>query len=63
MGTTQLSIVGLCGAIVKKTQKPGDFSTLYVDISINGRPTHAMVDSRAEANIMTKMAKKRLGLN
>lgn len=62
-GTTQLGMVGLCGAIAKRTEKPGDFSTQYVDISINGRPARAMVDSGAEVNIMTKTAAERLRLN
>ncbi|TMW92616.1 hypothetical protein EJD97_012790 [Solanum chilense] len=62
-GTMELGMVGLCGVIAKQTKNPGDFSTHYVDISVNGRPTHAMVDSRSEANIMTKMAAWRLGLN
>ncbi|XP_049388521.1 uncharacterized protein LOC125852885 [Solanum stenotomum] len=61
-GTTQLGMVGLCGAIAKQTEKPGDFSTQYVDISINGRTARAMVDTGAEANIMTKTAAERLGL-
>lgn len=59
----QLGIVGLCGAIPKQTEKLGYFSMHYVDISINGRLSRAMVDSGAEADIMTKMAAKRLGLN
>ena len=49
--------------IAKQTEKPGDFSTQYVDISINGRPAPAMVDSGAEANIMTKTEAEKLGLN
>ncbi|XP_049394692.1 uncharacterized protein LOC125858983 [Solanum stenotomum] len=62
-GTTQLGMDGLCGEIAKQTEKPGDFSTQYVDISINGRTARAMVDTEAEANIMTKTAAERLGLN
>uniref|UniRef100_M1BW48 Uncharacterized protein n=1 Tax=Solanum tuberosum TaxID=4113 RepID=M1BW48_SOLTU len=62
-GTTQLGMVGLCRAIAKQKEKPGNYSMHYVDISINGRPARAMVDSGAEANIMTKMAAARLGLS
>ena len=56
-------MVGLCGAIAKQTKKPGDLSTQYLDISINGRAARAMVVTGAEANIMTKTAAERLGLN
>ncbi|XP_069144439.1 uncharacterized protein [Solanum lycopersicum] len=59
---TQLGMVGICGAIAKQADNPGDFSTQYVDISINGQPVQAMVDSGAEANIMTKTAVEKLGL-
>ncbi|KAH0712399.1 hypothetical protein KY289_008358 [Solanum tuberosum] len=59
----QLGMVGLCGAIAKQTEKPRDFSTQYVDISINGRLARAMVDSGAEANIMTMTSTTRLGLS
>ena len=34
-GMMQLGIVGLCGAIAKHTEKPGYFSTHYVDMTIN----------------------------
>ena len=34
--TTQLGMVGICGAIATQADNPGDFSTQYVDISING---------------------------
>ncbi|XP_055822010.1 uncharacterized protein LOC129890490 [Solanum dulcamara] len=60
---TQLGMIGLCGAIAKQTEKVGDYSAQYIDISINGRPSCAMVDSGAEANIMTKTAAARLGLS
>ena len=56
-------MVGLCGDIAKQTEKLGDFSMKYVDISINERPARAMVDFGAETNIMTKTAVERLGLN
>ena len=55
VGTTQLGMVGLCGAIPKQTKKPGDLSTQYLDISINGRAARAMVDTGAEANFMTEL--------
>ena len=35
---------------------------MYVDITINGRPSHAMVDTGEEVNIMTNMAAIRLGM-
>ena len=35
---------------------------MYVDITINGRPAHAMVDTGEEVNIMTNMAAIRLGM-
>ena len=35
----------------------------HVDITINGRPVRAMVDTGAEVNIMIKMAVTRLGLS
>ena len=60
---TQLGMVGLCGAISKKMEKPRDFSTQYVDIFINRRPDLAMVESGAEANTMTKEVAERLRLN
>nr|XP_010320224.1 uncharacterized protein LOC104647157 [Solanum lycopersicum] len=60
--TTQLGMVGICGAIDKQADNLRDFSTQYVDISINGQPVRAMVDSGAEANIMTKTAAEKLGL-
>ena len=40
-GTTQLRMVGLCGAIAKENEKLGDFITQYVDISINGQQARA----------------------
>ena len=55
-------MVGLCGAIAKQIDKPGDFSTQYMDLYINGKQAHAMVYSGAEANIMTKTAAEKLGL-
>ena len=60
--TTQLVMVGICGAIAKQADNPGDFSSKYVVISINGQPVRAMVDSGAEANTMTKTAAEKLGL-
>lgn len=34
----------------------------HVDITINGKPVHVMIDTGAEINIMTKMSVTRLGL-
>lgn len=56
-------MVGLYSAIAKHTKNPGDFNMQYVDIFINGRLARAMVESRTKANIMTKTATERLGMN
>ena len=56
-------MVGLCGVIAKQTEKPGDFSTQYIDICLNRPPARSMVDSGAKANIMTKTVAERLRLN
>ncbi|TMW85276.1 hypothetical protein EJD97_023395 [Solanum chilense] len=61
--TTQLGMAGLCGDIIKQMEKSRDFSTEYVDISINGRLSRAMVNIGAESNIMTKTTTESLGLN
>ena len=39
--TTQLGLIGLCGAITKKLEKLRVCGAQYVDITINGRPTRA----------------------
>lgn len=60
---TQLGLIGLCGAITKKQEKPRVCGAQYVDITINKRLARAMVDTGAEVNIMTKTAATRLGLH
>lgn len=60
--TTQLGLIRLCRAITKQPEKPRVCAAQYVDITINGRPTRAMVGTGAEVNIMTKTAATRLGL-
>ncbi|KAH0708953.1 hypothetical protein KY284_010380 [Solanum tuberosum] len=61
--TTHLGLIGLCGAITKQPGKSREYNVQYVDITINGRPARAMVDTGAEANIMTKATTTRLGLS
>ncbi|KAH0720278.1 hypothetical protein KY284_005308 [Solanum tuberosum] len=61
--TTPLGLIRLCGAITKKQGKPKEYGAQYGDITINGRPDRAMVDTSAEANIMTKTEATRLGLS
>ena len=56
-------MVELCSAIAKQTEKPRDFSTQYINISINERAARAMVNTGAEANIMTKTVAERLRVN
>ena len=58
----QLGLIGLCRAITKQPENSRVCGTQYVDITINERPAHAMVDTGAEVNIMTKTAATRLGL-
>ena len=60
--TMQLGLIGLCRAITKQPENSRVCGTQYVDITINERPAHAMVDTGAEVNIMTKTAVTRLGL-
>ncbi|TMW90581.1 hypothetical protein EJD97_015520 [Solanum chilense] len=59
---TQLGLIGLCGDITKKAEKPRLCSTQYVDITINGLPARAMVDTGAKVNIMNKTVATRLGM-
>ena len=59
---TQLGLIGLCRAITNQQEKPGVCGGQYVDITINQRPTRAMVDRGAKVNIMTETALIRLGL-
>ena len=61
--TTQLGLIGLCGAIKKQPEKPRGYGAQYVDLKINGRPACALVDTGAEVNLMTKKAATRLGLS
>ena len=58
--TTQLGLIRLCEAISKKTENLRECGAHYVDITINGRPSRAMIDTCAEVNIMTKTAATRL---
>uniref|UniRef100_M1BYQ0 Peptidase A2 domain-containing protein n=1 Tax=Solanum tuberosum TaxID=4113 RepID=M1BYQ0_SOLTU len=60
---TQFGLIGLCGAITKQLGKLREYDTQYVNIMINGRPARAMVDTGAEANIITKTEATRLGLS
>ncbi|XP_049394675.1 uncharacterized protein LOC125858961 [Solanum stenotomum] len=61
--TTQLGLIGLCGAITKQPEKPKGYGAQYVDLKINGKPACALVDTGAEVNLMTKKAATRLGLS
>lgn len=56
-------MIGLCRAITKQSKKSKEYNIQYVDIKINGRPTRAMVDTGAEANLMTKTVTTKLGLS
>ncbi|KAH0721380.1 hypothetical protein KY284_006410 [Solanum tuberosum] len=40
-GTTQLGLIGLCGAITKQPEKPRGYGVQYVDLKINGKPACA----------------------
>ncbi|XP_015158946.1 uncharacterized protein [Solanum tuberosum] len=62
-GTTQLGLIGLCGAITKQPEKLKGCGVQYVDLKINGKPACALVDTGAEVNLMTKKAATRLGLS
>uniref|UniRef100_M1BXD6 Peptidase A2 domain-containing protein n=1 Tax=Solanum tuberosum TaxID=4113 RepID=M1BXD6_SOLTU len=42
-------------------EKPKEYGTQYIGITINVKPARAMVDTGAEANLMTKTAATRLG--
>ena len=57
-----MGLIRLCGAITKQPEKLRVYGAQYVDITINGRPARAMVDTGAEINIMTKTEATRLGL-
>ncbi|XP_049358818.1 protein DNA-DAMAGE INDUCIBLE 1-like [Solanum verrucosum] len=61
--TTQLGLIGLCGAITNQPEKPRGYGAQYVDLKINGKPACALVDTGAEVNLMTKKAATRLGLS
>lgn len=62
MSTTQLGVIGLWRAGAKQPEKSKEYKTQYVDLMINGRLAHAMVDTGIEANIMNKSATTRLGI-
>lgn len=47
----------------QETRKPREYGLQYVDITINGKFARVMVDTCAEANIMTETATTMLGLN
>jgi len=48
---------------MKQLGKPKGYGAQYLDLTINGIPASPMVDTGAEANIMTKTATTRLGLS
>ncbi|XP_027769932.1 uncharacterized protein LOC107009291 [Solanum pennellii] len=60
--TTQLGLIGLCRAVTKQPEKPRICGAQCVDITINGRPARAIVDTGAEVTIMTKTTATSLGL-
>lgn len=57
-----MGLIGLCGAITKQPKKSRIWSVQYVNITINGRPARAMVNTCAKVNIMTKTTATRFGL-
>ncbi|MCF8701922.1 retroviral-like aspartic protease family protein, partial [Corynebacterium sp. MC-10] len=61
--TTHVGMIGVCAATAKTAGKQEAYPTQYVDMTLNGKPVRAMVDTGAEANIMTKSAAARLGLS
>uniref|UniRef100_A0A1S4AFS1 Reverse transcriptase/retrotransposon-derived protein RNase H-like domain-containing protein n=1 Tax=Nicotiana tabacum TaxID=4097 RepID=A0A1S4AFS1_TOBAC len=61
-GTTQLGMIGLCGAVTKQAIQPTENDNQYVDLTINNKPARAMVDTGATHNFVTKVAAKRLEL-
>ncbi|XP_070002194.1 uncharacterized protein [Nicotiana sylvestris] len=61
-GIAELGMIGLCGAITKQAIQPTDNGNQYVDITINNKPAHAMVDTGATHNFVIEAAAKRLEL-
>ena len=72
-----MGVVSLCGAVIEQpSTRPRQAEPKHadkglaksmawaqtVDITINWKPTLALVDTGAEVNVMTKTAAKRLGL-
>ncbi|XP_070020813.1 uncharacterized protein [Nicotiana sylvestris] len=61
LGTAQLGMIGLCGAVMKQAIQPTENGNQYVDLTIN-KPARAMVDTGATHNFVTEVAAKRLEL-
>lgn len=56
-------MIWLCVAIIKPTGKQELYPIQYMDMTLNGKPVHIMVDMGVEANIMTKTVATRLGFS
>ncbi|XP_070004602.1 uncharacterized protein [Nicotiana sylvestris] len=55
-------MIGLCGAATKQAIQPTKNGNQYVDLTINNKPSRAMVDTGATHNFVIKAAAKRLEL-
>ncbi|XP_070023194.1 uncharacterized protein [Nicotiana sylvestris] len=55
-------MIGLCGAVTKQDIQPTKNGNQYVDLTINNKPTRAMVDARETHNFVTEATAKRLEL-
>ncbi|XP_019252669.1 PREDICTED: uncharacterized protein LOC109231463 [Nicotiana attenuata] len=62
LGTAQLGMIELCGAVTKQAIQPTENGNKYMDLTINNKPARATVDTRATHNFVTESATKRLGL-
>ncbi|XP_075107146.1 uncharacterized protein LOC142180117 [Nicotiana tabacum] len=60
--TAQLGMIGLCGAVTKQAIQPTNNDNQYVDLTINNKPTRAMMDTRATPNFGIEAATKKLEL-
>ena len=60
--TMKLGLIRLCRAITNQPEKLRICGAQYVNITINGRPARAMVNTCAKVNIMTKTTATRFGL-
>ncbi|XP_075074670.1 uncharacterized protein LOC142162242 [Nicotiana tabacum] len=62
LGTAQLGMIRLCGAVTKQAIQPTENGNQYVDLTINNKSARAMVDTGATHNFVTEAGAKRLEL-